>query len=228
MDIDPAYTKEWDRLNLWHYQSKVETATQRAYSLANAPSEDDVAALNVRIALPPPGAPQSTPPGVASSYLFSLKPGDPVEFSGPFGDFHALDNDREMLFIAGGAGMAPMRSHILDQLIRIKTSRRISFWYGARSSQDIFHADLFDQLAREHANFDWHVVLSEPREDEHWEGDTGFVHQVVHDRYLKAHESPEALEYYLCGPPVMNAAVIKMLEDLGVEEDHIMLDDFGS
>ena len=225
--IEPEYRAEWDRLNLWQYESHLKKPTQRAYSLANAPAETGVVVLNVRIAIPPPGARRSVPPGAVSSYLFGLGPGDWVELSGPFGEFHALDTDREMVFIAGGAGMAPMRSHILDQLLRIKTQRRISFWYGTRTSQEVFNARLFDQLAHEHPNFDWHVVLSEPRKSDHWEGHIGLVHQVVHDQYLVNHSTPDDLEYYVCGPPLMNAAVIKMLEDLGVDEDHIMLDDFG-
>ena len=183
--------------------------------------------LDVRIATPPPGSGPETPPGVVSSYLFSLKPGDKVTISGPYGHFYARETENEMVFIGGGAGMAPIRSHILDQLLRIKAGRKITFWYGARSLREIFYREKFDALQSNYQNFSWHIALSDPRPEDHWTGYTGFIHQVAYDHYLRNHPEPEECEYYICGPPVMNAAVIKMLDDLGVEKENIMLDDFG-
>ena len=194
--------------------------------MANYPEEKDIVMLNVRIASPPPSVP-GAPPGIMSSYIFSLKPGDKVTVSGPFGEFFAKDTDAEMVFIGGGAGMAPMRSHIFDQLKRIKTNRKMTFWYGARSRREVFYEQEFDQLQKEHDNFEWNVALSEPLPEDEWVGYTGFIHEVLLMHYLSYHPAPEDCEYYLCGPPVMNSAVIKMLEDLGVERDNIMLDDFG-
>jgi Na+-transporting NADH:ubiquinone oxidoreductase subunit F len=182
--------------------------------------------LNVRIATPPPGT-NDIPPGVMSSYIFNLKPGDKVVISGPFGEFFARDTDNEMVFIGGGAGMAPMRSHIFDQLRRIKTKRKITFWYGARSLREMFYVDDFNQLQAENPNFKWHIALSEPKPEDNWTGYTGFIHNVLYENYLKNHPAPEDCEYYMCGPPMMNAAVIKMLTDIGVERENIMLDDFG-
>jgi Na+-transporting NADH:ubiquinone oxidoreductase subunit F len=167
------------------------------------------------------------PPGQMSSYIFNLKPGDKVTISGPYGEFFAKETDAEMVFIGGGAGMAPMRSHIFDQLIRLNSKRKISFWYGARSVREIFYQEDFDKLAAEHDNFTWHVALSEPLPEDNWTGYTGFIHQVLLDNYLKDHPAPEDCEFYMCGPPVMNAAVLKMLDDLGVEPENILLDDFG-
>jgi Na+-transporting NADH:ubiquinone oxidoreductase subunit F len=167
------------------------------------------------------------PPGIMSSYIFALKPGDTVTVSGPFGEFFARDTDAEMVFVGGGAGMAPMRSHIFDQLVRLASKRRITFWYGARSKREIFYQDDFDRLQREHPNFRWHVALSEPQPEDEWTGYTGFIHKVLHDEYLRDHPAPEACEYYLCGPPLMTNAVIGMLEELGVERGNIMMDDFG-
>lgn len=227
-DIDEAFRSDWDRLNLWRFESTVKKPETRAYSLANYPGEGDQLMLNVRIATPPPGAPERTPPGVVSSYLFSLKPGGQVALTGPFGEFLAKPTNNEMVFIGGGAGMAPMRSHILDQLIRQQSRRKMSFWYGARSLKELFYADLFDRLAAEFDNFDWHVALSDPLPDDQWRGPTGFVHELVYEQLLKDHPAPELCEYYICGPPLMNAAVIKMLHDLGVEQQQIALDDFGS
>jgi len=183
--------------------------------------------LNVRIATPPPGMPDA-PPGAMSSYLFHLKPGDSVTVSGPFGEFLARDTDNEMVFIGGGAGMAPMRSHIFDQLERIHTRRNITFWYGARNRREMFYVKDFDSLQEKHDNFRWFVALSDPKPEDNWSGYTGFIHQVLLDNYLADHPAPEDCEYYLCGPPMMNVSVIKMLEDLGVERDNILLDDFGS
>ena len=226
-DVDPQYRDEWDRHKLWELVGSTSEPTTRAYSMANYPDEEGVLILNVRIATPPPGASKHVPPGVVSSYLFSLKPDDRVTVAGPYGEFFAKDTDKEMVFIGGGAGMAPLRSLIFDQLKRLKSQRRISFWYGARSKREVFYKDEFDQLEREYGNFDWHIALSEPEPEDRWTGPTGFIHQVVYDGYLKEHPSPEDCEYYICGPPLMNAAVIKMLEDLGVGHEDILLDDFG-
>jgi Na+-transporting NADH:ubiquinone oxidoreductase subunit F len=225
-DIEERFRSDWDRLNLWNLVSKVNEPLERAYSMANYPEERGIIMLNIRIATPPPRT-QNVPPGKMSSYLFGLKPGDKVTISGPFGEFFARDTDNEMVFIGGGAGMAPMRSHIFDQLGRLKTTRKMSFWYGARSKREMFYVDDFNKLAAEHDNFEWHVALSDPLPEDVWSGYTGFIHNVLYNEYLKTHPAPEDCEYYLCGPPMMNAAVIKMLLDLGVERENIMLDDFG-
>ena len=225
-DIDERFHADWDNFNIWRYSSKVTAPVLRAYSMANYPEEKGMIMLNVRIAAPPPRA-EGVPPGQMSSYIFNLKPGDEVTISGPFGEFFAKDTDAEMVFIGGGAGMAPMRSHIFDQLRRLKTQRKISFWYGARSKQEMFFVEDFDQLAAEYDNFVWHVALSDPKPEDNWDGYTGFIHDVLRENYLKDHPAPEDCEYYMCGPPMMNAAVIKMLEDLGVEPENILLDDFG-
>jgi Na+-transporting NADH:ubiquinone oxidoreductase subunit F len=226
-DVAEPFRGDWDRFNLWRYESTVTAPTMRAYSMANYPEEKDIIMLNVRIASPPPGAPEHVPPGVMSSYIFSLKPGDKVTVSGPFGEFFAKDTDNEMVFIGGGAGMAPMRSHIFDQLRRLHSKRKISFWYGARSLREMFYVEDFDELQAEYDNLVWHVALSDPLPEDHWTGYTGFIHNVLLEKYLTDHPAPEDCEYYMCGPPMMNAAVINMLEELGVERDHIMLDDFG-
>ena len=226
-DIDERFRKEWDRYRLWRYESRVDEVTSRAYSMANYPLEKGVIKLNVRIATPPPGADEKIPPGKISSYIFGLKPGDEVTIAGPFGEFYAKDTDNEMVFIGGGAGMAPMRSHIFDQLKRLQTKRKMSFWYGGRSLREIFYVDDFDALAAENENFKWHVALSEPQPEDNWSGYVGFIHKVLLDEYLSSHPAPEDCEYYNCGPPMMNTAVIKMLTDLGVTRDYIMLDDFG-
>ena len=195
--------------------------------MANFPLEKGIVKLNVRIATPPPGSDEKIPPGIMSSYIFSLTPGDEVVISGPFGEFFARETDNEMVFIGGGAGMAPMRAHIFDQLKRRHTRRKMSFWYGARSLKETFYVDEFDQLAAENDNFNWHIALSEPLPEDNWTGYTGFIHKVLHDEYLGQHPAPEECEYYLCGPPMMNSAVIKMLDDLGVPRNHVLLDDFG-
>lgn len=226
-DIDERFRDEWDHYNLWRYESHVKNSTSRAYSMANFPLEKGLIKLNVRIATPPPGASDKVPPGIMSSYIFGLKPGDDVVVAGPFGEFFAKDTDNEMVFIGGGAGMAPMRAHIFDQLKRLHTERKISFWYGARSLREAFYVDEFDRLAAENDNFDWHLALSEPLPEDNWTGYVGFIHKVLHDEYLAEHPAPEDCEYYICGPPMMNTAVITMLENLGVTRDHIMLDDFG-
>jgi Na+-transporting NADH:ubiquinone oxidoreductase subunit F len=183
--------------------------------------------LNVRIASPPPRAPEGTPPGKMSSFIFNLKEGDEVVISGPFGEFFARETEKEMIFVGGGAGMAPMRSHIFDQFRRLKTSRKVSYWYGARSMREAFYQDHFDKIAADFPNFKWHLALSDPLPEDNWDGYSGYIHQVLYDNYLKNHEAPEDCEYYICGPPMMNSAVFKMLEDLGVEPENIMFDDFG-
>jgi len=226
-DIDERFRDEWDRYKLWRYESHVTQTVSRAYSMANYPLEKGIVKLNVRIATPPPGSDDKIPPGIMSSYIFGLKPGDDVVISGPFGEFFAKETDAEMVFIGGGAGMAPMRAHIFDQLKRRHAKRKISFWYGARSLKETFYVDEFDQLASENDNFKWHIALSEPQPEDNWSGYTGFIHKVIYDEYLSRHKAPEDCEYYMCGPPMMNTAVIKMLQDLGVPDENIMLDDFG-
>jgi Na+-transporting NADH:ubiquinone oxidoreductase subunit F len=225
-DIDDQYKGDWNHFGFFDVESKVDTDTLRAYSMANYPEEEGVIMLNVRIATPPPGR-LHLPAGKMSSYIFSLNAGDKVTISGPFGEFFAKESDNEMVFIGGGAGMAPMRSHIFDQLKRLNSKRKISFWYGARSKREMFYEDDYNGLAAENDNFDWHVALSDPQPEDNWEGMTGFIHNVLHENYLKDHEAPEDCEYYMCGPPMMNAAVIHMLKNLGVEDENIMLDDFG-
>ncbi len=225
-DVEKEYHPDWDHFKIWDVVSEVKETVTRAYSMANYPGEEGIIMLNVRIASPPPRN-MTLPAGKMSSYIFNLKPGDKVTISGPYGEFFAKETKNEMVFIGGGAGMAPMRSHIFDQLKRLNTDRKISFWYGARSKREMFYEEEYDQLAKENANFNWHVALSDPMPEDNWDGLTGFIHNVLHDEYLKYHEAPEDCEYYMCGPPMMNAAVIKMLEDLGVERDNIFLDDFG-
>ncbi|HHL2498146.1 TPA: NADH:ubiquinone reductase (Na(+)-transporting) subunit F [Yersinia enterocolitica] len=225
-DVPEEYRGDWDKFNLFRFESVVTEPTVRAYSMANYPEEHGIIMLNVRIATPPPSVPDA-PPGIMSSYIWSLKPGDKVVISGPFGEFFAKDTDAEMIFIGGGAGMAPMRSHIFDQLKRLHSKRKISFWYGARSRREMFYEEDFVQLQAENDNFRWHVALSDPQPEDNWTGYTGFIHNVLLENYLKNHPAPEDCEFYMCGPPMMNAAVIKMLKDLGVEDENIMLDDFG-
>ena len=225
-DVPQEYRGDWDKFNLFRYRSTVNDTTVRAYSMANYPEEKGIIMLNVRIATPPPNNPD-VPPGIMSSYIWSLKPGDKVTISGPFGEFFAKDTDAEMIFIGGGAGMAPMRSHIFDQLKRLNSKRKITFWYGARSLREMFYEDDFNQLQAENDNFTWHVALSDPQPEDNWTGYTGFIHNVLLENYLRNHPAPEDCEFYMCGPPMMNAAVIKMLKDLGVEDENIMLDDFG-
>jgi Na+-transporting NADH:ubiquinone oxidoreductase subunit F len=226
-DIPERYRADWERYGLLKLESHTDSTTTRAYSLANHPGESDMAMLVVRIATPPPDKP-SAPPGKASSWIFSLREGDDVVLSGPFGEFHASATDREMILIGGGAGMAPMRSIIFDQLINRKSGRRIRFWYGARSLRELCYRDTFDRLAAEYDNFDWQVALSDPLPEDDWDGPVGFVHRVAYEQYLADHAAPEELEYYLCGPPVMTAAVMQMLDELGVDRESIFLDDFGS
>ena len=225
--IEDEYREDWDKYDMWRYVSTVEAEVTRAYSMANFPEEEGIIMLNVRVASPPPRAPEGTPPGIMSSFIFNLKPGDPVTISGPFGEFFAKETDAEMMFIGGGAGMAPMRSHIFDQLKRLDSDRKMTYWYGARSLREAFYQDEFDEFARQHPNVTWHLALSEPVPEDNWTGYVGFIHQVVHDNYLKDHDAPEDIEYYLCGPPLMLKACKQMFDELGVEEENILFDDFG-
>jgi Na+-transporting NADH:ubiquinone oxidoreductase subunit F len=227
-DVEPQFRDEWDDHKLWRFQAGTKTSTTRAYSMANYPEERGIILLNIGIALPPPGSGENVPPGVVSSYLFNLQSGDPVIIAGPYGEFYAKDTDNEMVFIGGGTGMAPLRSHIFDQLKRVKTNRKMSFWFGVRSQRDLFYHEEFERLAAEHPNFSYVVALSDPKSDDDWDGPVGFVHQVAYEQYLADHEAPEDCEYYMCGPPLMISAVQKMLADLGVPEENIMFDDFGS
>ena len=225
--IQDEFRADWDKFNLWRFVSRVNEPVVRAYSMANYPGEKGIVKFNIRVASPPPKGGDNIPPGKMSSWVFNLKPGDKVTVYGPFGEFFAKETDNEMVFIGGGAGMAPMRSHIFDQLKRLKSKRKISFWYGARSLREAFYVDEFDQLAKENPNFTWTLALSDPLPEDNWKGPTGFIHNVLYENYLKDHPAPEDCEFYMCGPSVMNAAVIKMLTDLGVERDSIFLDDFG-
>ncbi len=225
-DIPEEYRGDWDKFKIFDNVSTVKEPIVRAYSMANYPEEKGVIKFNIRVASPPPGS-TGIPPGQMSSWVFGLKPGDKVNVFGPYGEFFAKETDAEMVFIGGGAGMAPLRSHIFDQLKRLNSKRKISYWYGARSLREMFYVEDFDALAEEFDNFEWHVALSDPMPEDNWEGDTGFIHQVVLDKYLKDHPAPEDCEFYMCGPPMMNKAVVGMLEELGVEKENIMLDEFG-
>ncbi|MGZ8191873.1 MAG: NADH:ubiquinone reductase (Na(+)-transporting) subunit F [Methylococcaceae bacterium] len=225
-DVEERFRDDWNKFNLWRYVSEVKEPALRAYSMASYPEEKEIM-LNVRIATPPPGAPDSVPPGIMSSYIFNLKPGDKCIISGPYGEFYAKETEAEMVFVGGGAGMAPMRSHIFDQLRRLKSKRKMTFWYGARSKREMFYVEDFDMLARENDNFEWHVALSDPLPDDEWDGYTGFIHNVLFEEFIKKHPAPEDCEFYMCGPPIMNTSVINMLLDNGVEPENIMLDDFG-
>jgi len=224
--VEEEYRGDWDKFNLWQYKSFVPDETIRAYSMANYPEEKGMIMLNVRIATPPPRLP-NVAPGKMSSYIYNLKPGDKCTISGPFGEFFARDTEKEMVFVGGGAGMAPMRSHIFDQFRRLKTKRKATFWYGARSKREMFYVEDFDMIQNENENFKWHVALSDALPEDNWTGYKGFIHNVLFEEYLKNHPAPEDCEYYLCGPPIMNECVINMLVDLGVEREDIMLDDFG-
>ncbi len=225
-DIEDEYRGDWDKFDLWQFKSNEPEETIRAYSMANYPEEEGMIMLNVRIATPPPGM-NHVPPGKMSSYIYGLKTGDDCMISGPFGEFFARDTEKEMVFVGGGAGMAPMRSHIFDQFKRLNSKRKTTFWYGARSKREMFYVEDFDMIQRENENFKWHCALSDALPEDNWEGQTGFIHNVLYEQYLKDHPAPEDCEYYLCGPPIMNQCVIDMLLDLGVEADDIMLDDFG-
>ena len=225
-DIGEDYRGDWEHFGFFKLESSCPETTIRAYSMANYPQEKGVVKFNIRVATPPPRT-EGLPPGIMSSWAFNLKPGDTVNVYGPFGEFFAKETEAEMVFIGGGAGMAPMRSHLFDQLRRINTDRKISFWYGARSLREMFYVEDYDSLAAENDNFDWHVALSDPQEEDNWDGLTGFIHNVLYEQYLKDHPAPEDCEYYMCGPPMMNKACIEMLLDLGVERESIFLDDFG-
>ena len=225
-DIDTRFRPTWDKFNLWQYTSTQDKSTTSAYSMANYPEEKGMITLNVRIASPPPNHPEA-PPGKVSSYIYSLKPGDNVQIAGPFGDFFARETENEMIFVGGGSGMAPMRSHIFDQMKRLHTKRKISFWYGARDLGEVFYLDDYNGLEAEFENFSWTIGLSDPLSEDSWVGATGFIHQILFDQYLKDHPAPEDCEYYLCGPPMMISAVEKMLEDLGVDSENILFDKFG-
>ncbi len=233
-DVEKKYHEDWDKFNLWEIEASNDEDTMRAYSMANYPAEGDIVMLNVRIATPPflQGCAKPNPnilPGIGSSYIFNLKPGDKVTVSGPYGDFHILDTKREMLYIGGGAGMAPLRSHILHLLETLKTTdRRISYWYGARSKREIFYEEDFRKLEKKYPNFTLHIALSDPMPEDKWTGLTGFIHKVIHDEYLVKHEAPEDIEYYMCGPGPMANAVKGMIDSLGVPPDMLHFDDFGS
>jgi len=225
-DIDPQFRDVWDRFDLWRFRSVVAEPIERAYSMANYPSEKGILLFTIRIAFPPDYR-DDIPPGIMSSWVFGLKPGDEVTVAGPYGEFFARDTAKEMCFVGGGAGMAPMRSHIFDQFRRLHTRRKVTFWYGARSLREAFYVDEFERLQRENPNFEWHLALSEPLPEDRWTGPVGFIHNVLHDRYLANHPAPEDIEYYMCGPGPMNKAVIAMLLSLGVDRENILLDDFG-
>lgn len=226
-DIPDMYKEDFKKFKLLDLVSKVDTHILRAYSMASYPEEKGIIMLNVRIATPPLSD-LTLPPGQMSSYIWSLKKGDKVIISGPYGEFFAKDTDAEMVFVGGGAGMAPMRSHIFDQLKRLKTKRKITFWYGARSLKEVFYQDEFDQLEKDFPNFKWHIALSDALPEDNWTGYTGFIHNVLYENYLKNHKAPEDCEFYMCGPPMMTKCVINMLHDLGVEDENILLDNFGA
>lgn len=225
--IEEEFHEDWDTYNVWRYTSVVDEPVVRAYSMANYPGEKGIIMLNVRVASPPPRAPEDTPPGKMSSYIFGLEPGDKVTISGPYGEFFIKDTENEMVYIGGGAGMAPLRSHIFELFKNRKTDRKVSYWYGGRSSRELFYIDHFRDIEKDFPNFKFNIALSEPKEEDNWDGYVGFIHQVVLENYLADHPAPEDIEYYLCGPPMMNSAVFKMLDDLGVEPENIAFDDFG-
>ncbi len=226
IEIDAEYHADWDKYNIWDLHCKNTEPVVRAYSMANHPAEGNIVMLNVRIATPPPKLWNDVPPGISSTYIFNLKPGDKVTISGPYGEFFTKDTDKEMIFIGGGAGMAPMRSHLFNLFKTLKTQRKVSFWYGARSLREMFYDDEFKQIEKDFPNFSYHVALSEPLKEDNWTGPVGFIHQVLYDNYLKDHEDPTEVEYYMCGPPMMVDAVDNMLYNLGVEPDMIMYDKF--
>ncbi len=232
IEVGEEYREDWEKMGLFDLKMKNPEPTYRAYSMANHPAEGNIVMLNIRIATPPwdraAGKFMNVNPGICSSYIFSRKPGDKVMISGPYGEFFLKDTDREMMFIGGGAGMAPMRSHIFHLFHTEKTKRKVTFWYGARSKKEIFYEDHFKDIEKKFDNFKFTIALSEPLPEDDWKGDVGFIHQVIYDKYLSKHEEPEEIEYYLCGPPMMISAVTKMLYDLGVPDEMVMFDDFGS
>ncbi len=232
MEIGDEYREEYEKFGIFDLKMVNPEETFRAYSMANHPAEGNIVMLNIRIATPPfdrvNGGFINVNPGVCSSYIFSRKPGDKVTISGPYGEFFIKETDREMMFIGGGAGMAPMRSHIFHMFHTVKTGRKATFWYGARSKKEIFYQEQFEAIEKQFPNFKFKIALSDPQPEDNWEGSTGFIHQVINDEYLSKHDEPEDIEYYLCGPPMMNDAVNKMLYDLGVPDEMIAFDDFGS
>jgi len=231
IDIEEEYRDDWDKFKMWDLNMKNSEETYRAYSMANHPAEGNIVMLNIRIATPPwdvsHGRFKAVNPGICSSYIFSRKPGDKVTVSGPYGEFFIKDTKKEMIYVGGGAGMAPMRSHIFHLFHTLKTERKVTYWYGARSSREVFYEDHFRAIEKEFPNFTFNIALSEPQEEDKWEGYTGFIHQVLYDNYLRYHEEPEEIEYYMCGPPMMNSAVTKLLYDLGVPDEMVDFDDFG-
>lgn len=232
IEVAEPYKSEWERMKMFDLTMKNPDPCFRAYSMANHPAEGDRIMLNVRIATPPfdrkTGQWMKFNPGVCSSYVYSLKPGDKITISGPYGEFFVQDTQREMMFIGGGAGMAPMRSHIFDQFKTKHTNRKTTFWYGGRSVKELFYMEDFEEIQRENPNFSFHVALSDPQPGDNWTGPTGFIHQVIYDQYLKNHPEPDEIEYYLCGPPAMTDAVVKMLDGLGVPPEMIRFDNFGA
>ncbi|MCL2040657.1 MAG: NADH:ubiquinone reductase (Na(+)-transporting) subunit F [Bacteroidales bacterium] len=232
IDVEAEYRDEWDKFKMWDLKMKNPEPVFRAYSMANAPSEGNIIMLNIRIATPPfnskKGGFVNVNPGICSSYIFSRKPGDKITISGPYGEFFIKETQNEMMFIGGGAGMAPMRSHIFDQFLTKRTNRKATFWYGGRSLRELFYLEQFQQIAQEFPDFSFHVALSEPKPEDNWNGATGFIHQVIHDQYLHNHPAPEDIEYYICGPALMTSAVVQMLDDLGVPKENILFDDFGN
>jgi Na+-transporting NADH:ubiquinone oxidoreductase subunit F len=226
-DVEKEYHPDWDKFNIWDLVANNDEPIFRAYSMANHPAEGNRVMLNVRIATPPPPLWEEAPPGLASSYIFNLKPGDKVTISGPYGEFFIKDTDREMVYIGGGAGMAPMRSHLFHLFNTLKSGRKVSFWYGARSVREMFYDEQFKEIAKKFPNFTYNVALSEPMKEDNWKGSTGFIHQVLHDEYLSKHEDPTEIEYYMCGPPPMINACDNMLDSLGVEKEMIAYDSFG-
>ena len=226
-DIEKDYHPDWDKYKIWDLTANNDEPVFRAYSMANHPAEGNRVMLNVRIATPPPALWNDVPPGLASSYIFNLKKGDKVTVSGPYGEFFIKETDREMIYIGGGAGMAPMRSHLFHLFHTLKTGRKVSFWYGARSKREMFYDDQFKKIEKDFPNFTYEVALSEPMEEDNWQGHTGFIHQVLHDEYLGNHEDPTEVEYYMCGPPPMINACDNMLDSLGVEKEMIAYDSFG-
>lgn len=231
IDVEEEYRDEWDKFRMWDLKMKNSEETYRAYSMANHPAEGNIVMLNIRIATPPwdvsHGRFKNVNPGICSSYIFSLKAGDKVMVSGPYGEFFIKDTKNEMIYVGGGAGMAPMRSHIFHLFHTLKTNRKVSYWYGARSKREIFYEDHFRAIEKEFPNFTFNIALSEPAEEDKWEGPVGFIHQVLYDSYLRYHEEPEEIEYYMCGPPMMNSAVSNLLYDMGVPDEMIDFDDFG-
>ena len=230
-EVEERFREDWDKFKVWDLKTVNKENVVRAYSMANHPAEGNIVMLNIRIATPPfdraKGGWMDVNPGIVSSYVFSRKPGDKVSIAGAFGEFYIQDTDREMMYIGGGAGMAPLRSHIFHLFHTLRTGRKVSYWYGARNPNEVFYEEHFQAIEKEFPNFSFHIAMSEPREEDNWTGYTGFIHQVVLDNYLNDHPAPEDIEYYMCGPPLMTQAVTRTLDDLGVEPEMIHFDDFG-